>query len=76
MRFPRGCASKIITVNAGEKPELTLHDIGLSMNIAEINMDLLTKITSSTCDFVCDTMVCDFVLYLGNLRFLFVLTID
>ncbi|XP_073015322.1 midasin-like isoform X1 [Primulina eburnea] len=56
MRFPRGCASKIISVNVGGKPELSIHDIDLSMNIAEINMNLLKKITISTCDVVCDTM--------------------
>ncbi|KZV19144.1 midasin [Dorcoceras hygrometricum] len=56
IRFPRVCASRIISVNAGGKPEISIHDIDLSMNIAEMNMDLLKKITSSTCDSVCDTM--------------------
>ncbi|XP_073036075.1 midasin-like isoform X3 [Primulina eburnea] len=56
MRFPRGYASKIISVNAGGNPELSIHDSDLSMSIAGINMDLLKKITSSTCDSGCDTM--------------------
>ncbi|XP_073126022.1 midasin isoform X2 [Henckelia pumila] len=60
MRFPGGCASKIILVNAGGKPELSIHDMDLSPSIAEINMDLLKKSTSSTCDSVCDKMESSF----------------
>ncbi|KAK4395085.1 Midasin, partial [Sesamum angolense] len=51
-RFPRVCASKIVSVNVGRQPELTTREIELPTSIEEIDMNMLRNIVGMTRDTV------------------------
>ncbi|KAL2243207.1 UNVERIFIED_CONTAM: Midasin, partial [Sesamum indicum] len=51
-RFPRVCASKIVSVNVGREPELTTREIELPTSIHEIDMNMLRHIVGLTRDTV------------------------
>ncbi|KAK4427378.1 Midasin [Sesamum alatum] len=52
LRFPRVCASKIVSVNVGRRPELSTHEIELPTSVEEIDMNMLRNIVGLTRDTV------------------------
>ncbi|KAL0354500.1 UNVERIFIED_CONTAM: Midasin [Sesamum radiatum] len=52
LRFPRVCASKIVSVNVGRQLELTTREIELPTSMEEIDMNMLRNIVGMTRDTV------------------------
>ncbi|KAL8046294.1 hypothetical protein ABFX02_08G168300 [Erythranthe guttata] len=47
-RFPRACASNLVSINVGRQPKISTRDIELPMSIEEIDMNMLQNIIGLT----------------------------